>query len=608
MKKIDFKSIIRHHDLQFAKRIYPSIQFCNNVAEDENICKLTEAYLREILDVCKSDAWDEDTLFTTDVVFKFAAQLPEVFLQDIDVEDVVGFWLSYYMGNICSGIEDPELTYRLLVHMFYSYDGRGFVYSYVPSPDVIKVVVNKVDYSTEHLLRRCRIVQDEESIKEYIHFYTNQSEIDLIKDICRDSFYADFHPLPDDCLVLALQMIKSGLYKEWMERFSNIIVPFLKAEMFQSLQDAETVISLFECLVDDESSNSKASRIMLMNEWFHLLVREQSLYMSPLQIDMYDYEMMEMFAENHKTSDERVKQLVYEGLKSFINHVGCAEVSEWLFGKSMKANDGFASNGAHNLILRYTQEYVANVSSIDSYNLKAKDLHYLSFVAKQFAEQGIDDERRNVLLESIWSFIESEDFYWSSALEPQTLDDLRSIAKCISIKYDDKLVSSIMRRFRVLYEGINACYMNQWYKKADRECYVFCVLLFMLECDIIDKETKKEIFKHISSSLLKQVNCCGMDLIVEHNYRMPLIVAEVMTDQIVTECKDDFEYNLAKAVYEKNVVMVVLSFAKSPISSDAKTIIKNYRDGDWLTIRQDHLRRKRKNEVQDTENLFAKLL
>lgn len=99
-----------------------------------------------------------------------------------------------------------------------------------------------------------------------------------------------------------------------------------------------------------------------------------------------------------------------------------------------------------------------------------------------------------------------------------------------------------------------------------------------------------------------------MDLIVENNYRMPLIVAEVMADQVITECKDDFETNLAKAVFEKNVVMVVLSFSKTPISAMAKKIIENYRDGDWIIIRQDHLRRKRKIIVQDTENLFAKLL
>lgn len=295
-------------------------------------------------------------------------------------------------------------------------------------------------------------------------------------------------------------------------------------------------------------------------------------------------------------------------MKVFISHAGSAEVSEWLFGKILKTNEVILSNNAHNIILRCAQEFVANESSRDSYNLEAKDLHYLSFVARQFAEKGIADKKRDVLLESIWTFIESEDFYWSSALEPQYLEDMRSVAKCISMAFDDEMIGTIINRFRVLYEGINACYMNQWYKKADRESYVFCVLLFLLECDNIDNDTKLKIFNHVSSKLLKQVNCCGMDLIVENNYRMPLIVAEVMADQVVTECKDDFETNLAKAVFEKNVVMVVLSFSKTPISAMAKKIIENYRDGDWIIIRQDHLRRKRKNIVQDTENLFARLL
>lgn len=127
-------------------------------------------------------------------------------------------------------------------------------------------------------------------------------------------------------------------------------------------------------------------------------------------------------------------------MKVFISHAGSAEVSEWLFVKILKTNEVILSNNAHNIILRCAQEFVANESSRDSYNLEAKDLHYLSFVARQFAEKGIADKKRDVLLESIWTFIESEDFYWSSALEPQYLEDMRSVAKCISMAFDDEMI------------------------------------------------------------------------------------------------------------------------------------------------------------------------
>ena len=52
MKQLIFKDIIRHHDLGFAQRVYPSVVFCNRIIEDEMGLSITGEFVKPILDAC----------------------------------------------------------------------------------------------------------------------------------------------------------------------------------------------------------------------------------------------------------------------------------------------------------------------------------------------------------------------------------------------------------------------------------------------------------------------------------------------------------------------------------------------------------------------------
>ena len=184
---------------------------------------------------------------------------------------------------------------------------------------------------------------------------------------------------------------------------------------------------------------------------------------------------------------------------------------------------------------------------------------------------------------------------------------MRAIARLLAMKTRNDSIYAVIEDFKVRYEGINAMHMKDWYKAAVRESYVYCILLFVLEDDSIHFENKEQIYRMITEALLQQTYCCGMDLIVESAYMIPLIVSEVIADQILPNYKEPFEQQMFNHVSDKAVIMKVLSFSKSAISDSVRQEIMKFRDTDWNIIKQDFLHRHLTAKVQEIESLFVRI-
>ena len=607
MKKLIFKDIIRHHDLGFAQRVYPSVVFCNSIIEDEKGLAITEEFVKPILDACLKSKEIEE-VFPDNIIEEFIGKIPKELLSGVTaVEDTVGFWLSYYMGIACSELRSGEDVSALLLHMFYSYDGRGFVYGYEPQEVHVQLLLGKTDFSLYRLLRSSRLIQEPNDVVGYIDFYTSMSCDKLLDEVSHDAFYNNFNPLPDDCMLLSEYLIQTKKYEEWVRIYRDIQIPFLQKELFVCVNELSDITELLKTYNQVHDERGKAYRRMFMNVWFNMLVRLQELCIKALPIDEYEEEVIRTFSESHKELEKELTKQCEEGIAVFVEVCGYSELSGWIFSKSLRGNDSNDTNRAYNIILGKAQEIIANKAPIESYNYEAKDLHYLAFLAQQLTEKGIADERRDLLISNIWSTIKSEDFFWPASLEAQYLSDMRAIARLFAMKSSEDTICAVIEDFKVRYEGINAMHMKDWYKAAGRESYVYCIQLFVLEDDSIPFENKEQIYRMITDALQQQTYCCGMDLIVESEYMIPLIVSEVIADQIIPNCKEPFEQQMFDHVSDKAVIMKVLSFSKSAISDSVRQAIMKFRDTDWNIIKQDFLHRHLTAKVQEVESLFMRL-
>ena len=606
MKKLIFKDIIRHHDLGFAQRVYPSVVFCNRIIEDETGLAITGEFVKPILDAClKSNNIEE--LFPDKIIEEFIGKIPKDLLSGVTaIEDTVGFWLSYYMGIVCSELRSGEDVSALLLHMFSSYDGRGFVYGYAPQEEHVNLLLGKIDFGLYRLLRSSRLIQEPDDVVGYIDFYTSMSCDKLLDEVSHDAFYNNFNPLPDDCLLLSKYLLQTKKFEEWIRIFRDIQIPFLQKEFFACVNELSDITELLKAYNKVHDERAKAYRRMFMNVWFNMLVRLQELCIKSLPIDEYE-EAVRIFSESQKELEIELTKQCEEGIAVFVEVCGYSELSGWIFSKSLRGNDFNDANRAYNTVLGRAQEIIANNAPIESYNYEAKDLHYLAFLAQQLSEKVIADERRDLLMSNIWSTIKSEDFFWPASLEAQYLSDMRAFARLVAMKTSEDTICAVIEDFRVRYEGINAIHMKDWYNAAVRESYAYCILLFVLEDDSIPFENKEQIYRMITKALLQQTYCCGMDLIEESAYMMPLIVSEVMADQILPDCKEPFEQQMFNHVSDKAVTMKVLSFSKSAISDSVRQAIMKFRDTDWNIIKQDFLHRHLTAKVQEVEGLYVKI-
>lgn len=607
MKKLIFKDIICHHDLGFAQLVYPSVVFCNKIIEDEKSLAITGEFVNPILGAClKSN--DIEEVFSDNIIKEFIGKIPKELLSGVTaIEDTVGFWLSYYMGIACSELRNGEDVSALLLHMFYSYDGRGFVYGYAPQEVHVNLLLGKTDFSLYRLLRCNRLAQNPDDVDGYVDYYATMSEDKLLNEVSYDTFYNNFSPLPDDCLLLSKYLLQTKKYEEWIRIFRDIQIPFLQKEFFACVNELSDITGLLKAYNKVHDKKGKAYRRMFMNVWFNMLVRLQALCIKSLPIDEYEEEVIRTFSESQKELDIELTKQCEEGIAVFVEVCGYSELSGWIFSKSLRGNDSNDTNRAYNIILGKAQEIIANNAPIESYNYEAKDLHYLAFLAQQVTEKGIADERRDLLMSNVWSTIKSEDFFWPASLEAQYLSDMRAFARLVAMKMSEDIICAVIEDFKVRYEGINAMHMKDWYKAAVRESYVYCILLFVLEDDSIPFENKEQIYRMITEALQQQTYCCGMDLIVESAYMIPLIVSEVMADQILPGCKEPFEQQMFNHVSDKAVIMKVLSFSKSAITDSVRQEIMKFRDTDWNIIKQDFLHRHLTAKVQEVEGLFVRI-
>lgn len=607
MKKLIFKDIIHHHNLGFAQRVYPSVVFCNIIIEDETGLAITEEFVKPILDACLKSKEIEE-VFPDNITEEFIGKIPKELLSGMTaVEDTVGFWLSYYMGIACSELRSGEDVSALLLHMFYSYDGRGFVYGYEPQEDHVKLLLGKTDFSLYRLLRSSRLIQEPDDVDGYVDYYSTMSEDKLLNEVSHDAFYNNFNPLPDDYMLLSEYLIQTKKFEEWIRIFRDIQIPFLQKEFFACVNELSDITELLKAYNQVHDERAKAYRRMFMNIWFNMLVRLQELCIKSLTIGEYEEEVIRTFSESQEELEIELAKQCEEGLAVFVEECGYSELSGWIFSKSLRGNDSNDTNRAYNIILGKAQEIIANKAPIESYNYEAKDLHYFAFVGRQLSEKGIADGRRDVLMSNIWSTIKGEGFFWPASLDRQYLSDMRAFAGLVAMKVSEDTICAVIEDFKVRYEGINAMHMKDWYNAAVRESYVYCILLFVLENDSIPFENKEQIYRMITEALLQQTYVCGMDMIVESAYMIPLIVSEVIADQILPGCKEPFEQQMFNHVSNKAVIMKILSFSKSTISDSVRQEIMIFRDTDWNIIKQDFLHRHLTAKVQEIESLFVRI-
>lgn len=610
MQKIDFSKAIRQHDIFYADRLFTSLCFTNELLDNEDVVNYSMSFVERLVDSWPQIEKQDRSIYTPEVLREFVEGNPyiaEKHLNEHQQEELVGFWLSFCMGYTC--MEWPmDEVYTLILHMNYSYEGRGFMFSYHPSDKQVLQMVKLTDCSPEKVLLRARFIQDVSEVDDYLQFYHEKEDERLLNKVKHDYFYQDFNPLPDDIYMLSHYLISNHLYDEWLKIFLSLEVPECQQEFCQYLRSVDDFVNLIEKFSVMGLPNKDAYLLILFNKWFQTTIRKQEAltrkYLPEKIINSDVISIWEPIAEDCR------QELVHEIEKYipiFIRLIGQDLIAETICSRSLKSGNSVFVEG-YNTVLGKSQEVVATCIDPTTLTIKTSNLHFLAFIARIYVEKDVFDGRRDALLATIINTISSDDFRLFTQLDDTTISDIRSFSQLMAMKYTIDEEQSLISRFRVRYEGVNALWLDKRDYAAIHESYILCILLLLVEGNTLDLPAKEQHFKMLTSHLFHQCHCCGWDLIVEQNYYHPLLLAECIAEQILPHLKEAYELSLFNYIYEKNVVLNVLTASQSPLSDGVKALIALYRKNDWLVCREELLHRHQTNVVEQIETIFSKLL
>ena len=607
MNGIDIIKYYLYKNQNFVRRSLPSVEVVNRAVGKPDMVTASLAFVSELLKQWRVNQ-RKNLLEEEDVkLFLEALQKSGVQLEASDSDSIV-FWLSYCLGSLCSNLAANELL-AAMNDLYYRIDGAGFFCSVNPRKEVVEEMSQLVDCSTKRLLLRSRLSQTDEDTAAYIRWFMDLPEDSKMNIVNSASTYQTFNPLPDDCYMISGQLIDATCYRRWVEIFDEIQIPSFQVQWCMPIHEPDVFCEIVKVLEDSTIVKADKTRlkVLLLNEWFNCLVRAVENSIGTPSIDGAYLKADKIWRDVTEILMSGLPERIEHSLDIFRRVISDVVLGEVFFSKAVRSEVKNSRNDAFKIVFSLIQDRLVNILDIEKLKTDVDSISYLSFLAKLYVQKNVPEEKCLALVEKIFVWIKGEKHFFLLNLEATTLAILRPISVLLlhcKVDIERMWVDS----FRTLYEGVNSLWINKWSERCRQECIALCIVLLTLEQDVLTENEKKARFDYVCSHLLRQCHCCGMDLIVRDDYKWPLILSELIADQILPAMKKRYEMEVVKMVFEKDVVLAVLSASRGPVATEAKMIIKDYWDKDWPIKKKKLANRKNVKEIKWMEELMEKVI
>ena len=145
----------------------------------------------------------------------------------------------------------------------------------------------------------------------------------------------------------------------------------------------------------------------------------------------------------------------------------------------------------------------------------------------------------------------------------------------------------LLGRNLTIWEGYNTTPLKGIYKQQRRECFVMCTLALLFEKDDYfesDKE-KLELFEQIARCIIRQCHCCVFDRDIQQYYYQPLLILELVANQILTGVKDRYNLLLLKELDDFRVLLRVLTDGNAVLTEENCRMLAVRKSQEWMYIR-----------------------
>ena len=110
-------------------------------------------------------------------------------------------------------------------------------------------------------------------------------------------------------------------------------------------------------------------------------------------------------------------------------------------------------------------------------------------------------------------------------------------------------------------------------------------LLFEKDDYFESEKEKLELFKQIARCIIGQCHCCVFDRDIQQYYYQPLLILELVANQILTGVKDWYNLLLLKELDDFRVLLRVLTDGNAVLTKQSCRMLAIRKSQEWMYVR-----------------------
>lgn len=464
----------------------------------------------------------------------------------------------------------------------------GFFDTFILEDNLVKSFVDGI--VPLEILKQNREFAYEDTAIRYLKDVSRKTDDEIIDNL--DSFLTSSGILPinDIFYVLSRNLLKQEKLGLWISFMMKMEIPALQNELLFAIDD----YIVFEQIVDYILQNNgttphiKIVLALLRKRWLDCLIENTKNIKDSVNIkDTNDDEKTYIEKANSEWEamlEKGISIFVQQNLKVFSS----TAFSKWCLKKSIFDNSRKTTqSAANNIVIAGVWDCLLQHVCWKDLDTSNSDYRFILFcISSYLKEEKITEGKLMELSKDMETAIGRDDFIWSMNLDETSLKDMRCWLNLISL-LNKRYPMELLGRNLTIWEGYNTTPLKGIYKQQRRESFVMSTLALLFEKDdyFESEKEKLELFKQIARCIIKQCHCCVFDRDIQQYYYLPLLILELVANQILTGVKDWYNLLLLKKLDDFRVLLRVLSDGNAVLTEENSRMLAVRKSHEWMYIK-----------------------
>lgn len=465
---------------------------------------------------------------------------------------------------------------------------HGFFDTFILEDNLVKSFVDGI--VPLEILKQNRDFACEDMANRYLEDFSRKTDDEVIEHLHSFLTSSGILPINDMFYIVSRNLLKKEKIGLWMSFMMKMEIPVLQNELLFAIDD----YTVFEQIVDYILQNNgttphiKIVLALLRKRWLDCLIENTKNIKDSINIkDINDDEktyIEKASSEWDAMLEKGISVFVKQNLKVF----SPTAFSKWCLKKRIFDNSRkTAQSDANNIVIARVWDCLLQHICWKNLDTSNSDFRFILFcISSYLKEEKVAEEKLMEFSYDMETAIGRDDFIWSMNLDETSLKEMRCWLNLISL-LNKRYPLELLGRNLTVWEGYNTTPLKGIYKQQRRECFVMSTLALLFEKDDYfesDKE-KVELFKQIARCIIKQCHCCVFDRDIQQYYYQPLLILELVANQILTGVKDWYNLLLLKKLDDFRVLLRILTDGNAVLTEESNRMLAVRKSHEWMYIR-----------------------